>query len=177
MRLSIVFAVLCVSCASPWGPRDAVHPKANWCPSDTRLNVQRSQAPWENEAILSVSCLGENDRPLGPLMVWHQKSGRIQSLDFLDGHGKLHGPVLVWYPSGQLRASWVMVRDELEGPFTSWYPNGEVQERRFFRGGVLDGISELYDESGHLISVTRYASGKVVRDGDARTSAGAQPTP
>jgi len=115
--------------------------------------------------------------PVGPMMLWNQKSGRIRGLDFVDGHGKLNGPVLFWYPSGQLERTWVIVRGKLEGPFTSWYPNGEVHERRFYSGGVLDGVSELYDESGHLISVKRYANGKVVQDGGSRTSADAQPTP
>jgi len=105
--------------------------------------------------------------PLGPLMVWHQKSGRIQSLTFLDGHGKLNGPVLFWYPTGQLDKSWLIVRDKLEGPCTFWYPNGQVHERRFYSAGVLDGISEVYDESGHLISVTRRANGKVIPDSPA----------
>jgi len=101
----------------------------------------------------------------------------IQSLDFVDGHGKLNGPVLLCYPTGYREKTWVIVRDKLEGPGTSWYRNAGIHERRFYSGGKLDGVYEVYDESGHLMSVKRYANGKLVRDEGSRTSAGAQPTP
>jgi len=88
MRLFVVFAVLCISCANPWGLRDAVHPHANWCPSDTHVDVQRDQAKDGSWATLTVACLGNGEIPRGPIMVWNQRSGKITHLFFVDDQGK-----------------------------------------------------------------------------------------
>src|SRR5215469_2482998 len=175
MRLSIVFAALCISCASPWGRRAAVYPDASWCPAETRLDVQRIAKGAKTLAI-SVVCLDEHDRPHGPLMTWDQKFKQIQTLGFAD-HGVLKGPNLAWYPNGQLWQSFAFVNGKADGQLTMWHPTGEVQVRAFWRAGELDGVWEQYDKSGHLRRLTRFANGKVVRDGVSRTSADAQPTP
>jgi antitoxin component YwqK of YwqJK toxin-antitoxin module len=109
-------------------------------------------------------------------MWWDRKTGQIRGLSFED-HNVSNGPSLGWYPNGQLRYSIVWLAGEMEGPSTHWYPNGEVSFRGFHHNGQLDGTWEQYDESGQLISVKRYAKGKVVQEGGSSTSEEAQPTP
>jgi hypothetical protein len=164
MRLSILLAGLFVAYANPWTMRETVHPEPSWYPPETRLDVKRIPSEVaRGYDVLLVVCFVDNNVEHGPLTKWDGKSGRIEALGFAD-HGVLNGPSMNWYPNRQLQESFTFVKGQREGPLTIWHANGAISDRAFLHNGEPDGLWERYDDTGHLSSVTRYSSGRIIRD-------------
>ena len=161
MRSLILLALVFLACANPSGPKEAVRPEPNWCPSEApRLDVQRIHSDVASDAII-VSCRTDSAERHGPVSIWNQKTGKIEELTFFD-HGIQNGPALSWYDNGQLSSSSTYVRGRREGSLTMWHKNGELAVRSSFHGDKLDGLWEKYNEDGLLSSVRQYSNGELV---------------
>ncbi len=113
----------------------------------TKTGAQHGVVPYENnEKHGFVIHYGENKRPLAS---WGEYV-----------HDKLNGPLIDWYPSGQL---WVVANYEnglRQGPYTKWFESGVVQVMTFYRNGEFHGRRREWNKNGVCREDQTYEGGK-----------------
>jgi len=66
--------------------------------------------------------------------------------------GKPHGPVKIFYPSGELKEEGQFEYGELHGEYLTYYENGGIQSELNYYHGQAKGIGKIYYENGQLKS-------------------------
>jgi antitoxin component YwqK of YwqJK toxin-antitoxin module len=74
--------------------------------------------------------------------------------------GTLSGPKRIYFPDGKLCREYYYVNGDNEGPFAEYYQNGNLYMKGQYRFDLLDGIVEVYDETGTLIKTISYKLGE-----------------
>jgi antitoxin component YwqK of YwqJK toxin-antitoxin module len=88
-----------------------------------------------------------------------------------DAEGRAAGTITSYYSNGQIQQSLDLVDGRAFGWYQEWYPNGQPRVRCRVVGGVanlepasqasylFDGVSEAWDEEGHLVASIGYEKG------------------
>lgn len=70
--------------------------------------------------------------------------------------------VRVYNDAGHLEEKYYIDKDSVRnGPYESYYDNGQLQEKAFYRNGLLDGERVLYFENGQSEIVEHYLEGRM----------------
>jgi hypothetical protein len=106
------------------------------------------------------SLLGETDDAYGDVTldgrlfsgVAYEKDAPTGALLALTGYreGKAHGPLRVWYPSGQIRTEVYNHGGGLHGPWREWYPDGGLSLDSYYEHN-FKLRSKRWSEEGRLI--------------------------
>ena len=59
----------------------------------------------------------------------------------------------------------VNAQGEKQGTWISYYPDGTKREEEYYKNGVLDGTTTMYNERGRTINERIYRDGKVIEEG------------
>jgi antitoxin component YwqK of YwqJK toxin-antitoxin module len=90
-----------------------------------------------------------------------------------DETGHVHGQITAYYSNGQLKQSLDLVDGRANGWYQEWHSNGQLRVRCMVVGGtadlaphaqaswLFDGLSEAWDQEGHLIGAILYDKGKL----------------
>ena len=76
--------------------------------------------------------------------------------------GRLHGPSLWCYPSGQKRVESFLHEGKLHGVLKGWYQNGQQKTLWHYHHGKIHGVAKFWDEMGELKAELNYKDGKQV---------------
>ena len=76
-------------------------------------------------------------------------------------NGLKNGPWVQYFKNGQPKLTATYINDQLEGAFSVLSPNGKKEIEGAYRQGVRDGEWKHYDENGKLMTIIRYAGGKI----------------
>ncbi|MEZ6074015.1 MAG: hypothetical protein R3C10_27990 [Pirellulales bacterium] len=68
-----------------------------------------------------------------------------------DGRKLNHGPLSVWYESGELRSEGQWRFGSKHGHFAYWHKNGQKAKEFTWHNGVGDGVFNQWDEAGTLL--------------------------
>jgi antitoxin component YwqK of YwqJK toxin-antitoxin module len=79
--------------------------------------------------------------------------------------GKLHGPYISWYKSGQKKKEGMFFNADpyfalkKDGIWTEWYENGQMKLQWTYKDGVKHGPSKWWDKNGKMGYNTMYENG------------------
>lgn len=91
-------------------------------------------------------------------------SGKIKTIiSYL--HGVKQGPEIRFENSGYVVSKTTFVRNQMDGEFRA-YSRGIVIERKFYKGGELNGVVQKYYPDGSIQEESNYVKGVI--DGEAR---------
>lgn len=79
-------------------------------------------------------------------------------------NGKMEGPWVEYYPSGQIKSCCKCKYGWLDGDYTEWYEDGTIKEESFYVNGLKEGeCTEWKRRGGVRISYTsQYQNGNLV---------------
>ncbi len=99
-------------------------------------------------------------------------------------NGVKQGPYKVWHLNGKLKLEGYFYEDEFDslwryydamgvvvgegkfkrgtGSLTAWFPNGKIMRKTLYKNSLKDGVEEIYNKQGELISRVLYKQGKEI---------------
>ena len=112
-----------------------------------------------------LSCEGnlKNGKFEGTLKSYHStKEGNLflwQKMEFKDGLA--NGPVVNYFPNGEIQKRFNMKDDKLNGENIEYYENGIIKKLQNYKDNKLDGLYQEYDSKGVLEKVCNYKDDKL----------------
>ena len=112
-----------------------------------------------------LSCEGnlKNGKFEGTLKSYHStKEGNLflwQKMEFKDGLA--NGPVVNYFPNGEIQKRFNMKDDKLNGENIEYYENGIIKKLQKYKDNKLDGLYQEYDSKGVLEKVCNYKDDKL----------------
>ena len=112
-----------------------------------------------------LSCEGnlKNGKFEGTLKSYHStKEGNLflwQKMEFKDGLA--NGPVVNYFPNGEIQKRFNMKNDKLNGENIEYYENGIIKKLQNYKDNKLDGLYQEYDSKGVLEKVCNYKDDKL----------------
>ena len=81
-----------------------------------------------------------------------------------DGNQVNHGPLTVWYESGELRSQGHWRDGRKHGQFVFWHKNGQKSKEFTWTDGLGDGVYTEWDEAGNRLRREVWCDGERVGD-------------
>ena len=99
-----------------------------------------------------------DSRPFDGHLVEDWRPG-VRKVDLTVRQGRLQGPALGWYESGQLEVSETFERGFSHGTRLRWWPSGAIKSQAQITHGVMVGIFREWHENGRLARETPLKQG------------------
>ena len=77
--------------------------------------------------------------------------------------GKRHGIALGYFKSRQLKDKGRYLDDKLDGPVIKYYPDGQLKMEMQFKNDLPNGKAKVYDKQGILQKEFFYSKGNLTR--------------
>lgn len=76
-------------------------------------------------------------------------------------NGLKNGHWIQYFKTGQAKLRATYINDQLEGAFTIFFPDGKKEIEGVYRHGARNDEWTYYDENGKLVTIIRYAEGRI----------------
>ncbi len=78
---------------------------------------------------------------------YYPESGKpMEVMNFINGSKE--GPLVKYFPEGEIMTKGTYLNDKLDGPFTLYYPDGQIQVQGQYEKGEQSGDWKYFDENG-----------------------------
>jgi antitoxin component YwqK of YwqJK toxin-antitoxin module len=128
---------------------------------------QQKEGKWLYYSDIDSALISEenykNGQLHGRVITFYPESGKPAEI-VVYVHGKREGPLLKYFPEGNIMTEGTYVNDSLNGKFTLYWPDGQIQVKGAYDKGIQSGAWTYYDEEGNPVPDADFRFEPLVND-------------
>lgn len=82
--------------------------------------------------------------------------------EFTDVYGEHPSGTVYQHTNVGDKINGTIIKGKINGKWCYWYPNGKIKEITFFKNGIFDGKTQLWNKDGLLLEEGTFRNGKRV---------------